>query len=176
MALKTCKECGKEISATAGRCPHCGASHDYGGYAIGLIITIILAIIVSQCAHAGELYSCTDRNGNSIVTDSPQDGMTNCTLKDSYDDPPPSKTNINKIRSEYSNRLDEIQRDRERASREARESSEAWDKKWAKERCESARKNEKMYRNEWRNAKSQFWTDYYKRELDEIEETCRKAR
>jgi len=31
MALKKCKECGKEISTGAGRCPHCGARHDYGG-------------------------------------------------------------------------------------------------------------------------------------------------
>jgi RNA polymerase subunit RPABC4/transcription elongation factor Spt4 len=42
MALKTCKECGKEISSGAGRCPYCGARHDYGGYAIGLIIVVVI--------------------------------------------------------------------------------------------------------------------------------------
>ena len=42
MALKTCKECVKEISSGAGRCPYCGARHDYGGYAIGLIIVVVI--------------------------------------------------------------------------------------------------------------------------------------
>lgn len=49
MALKTCKDCGKEISTSAGRCPYCGASHDYGGYAIGLIITVFI-LFIYMCA------------------------------------------------------------------------------------------------------------------------------
>lgn len=30
MAMITCKECGKEISSTAERCPHCGCKTRYG--------------------------------------------------------------------------------------------------------------------------------------------------
>jgi len=48
MALKICKDCGKEISSSAGRCPHCGARHDYGGYAIGMII-VVLILVIYQC-------------------------------------------------------------------------------------------------------------------------------
>jgi hypothetical protein len=42
-------------------------------------------------ANAGELYNCIDSDGNKIVTDSPQDGMKDCVLKDSYDAPPPKE-------------------------------------------------------------------------------------
>ena len=39
--------------------------------------------------NAGELYNCIDSDGNKIVTDNPQDGMKDCVLKESYDDPSP---------------------------------------------------------------------------------------
>jgi hypothetical protein len=39
-----------------------------------------------------ELYSCTDRDGNKIVTSAPQDGMTDCVLKDSDEDTTPKKS------------------------------------------------------------------------------------
>jgi hypothetical protein len=44
-----------------------------------LCILFTLAIYVN----AAELYICIDLEGNSIVTDSPQDGMSNCVLKES---------------------------------------------------------------------------------------------
>ena len=37
--------------------------------------------------NAGELYKCIDRDNNIVITDSPQDGMKECVLKDSSDDP-----------------------------------------------------------------------------------------
>jgi len=49
------------------------------------ILCIIFALITY--ANAGEIYNCIDRDGNSIVTDNPQDGMKNCVLKDSYSEP-----------------------------------------------------------------------------------------
>jgi preprotein translocase subunit SecF len=50
-----------------------------------LSLCVFFVLIIS--ANAGELYHCIDLNGNSIITDTPQDGMTNCVLKESYDDP-----------------------------------------------------------------------------------------
>jgi len=38
---------------------------------------------------AGKIYHCIDRNGNSTITDSPQDGMKNCVLMDSHRGPAP---------------------------------------------------------------------------------------
>jgi len=52
MAQKLCNDCGKTISASAGRCPHCGARHDYGSYAWAAVIAAILAfwlVVISQC-------------------------------------------------------------------------------------------------------------------------------
>jgi hypothetical protein len=43
---------------------------------------VFFALVVS--ANAGDFYLCIDRNGNSIATDSPQDGMRDCVLKESY--------------------------------------------------------------------------------------------
>ena len=52
--------------------------------------------ILFTSANAGELYKCIDSDGNKIVTDSPQDGMKDCVLKDSYEDPSPEEpTNEN---------------------------------------------------------------------------------
>jgi hypothetical protein len=48
-----------------------------------IILTLCFFIAFLNFANAGELYNCIDRNGNSIVTDNPQDGMKNCVLKDS---------------------------------------------------------------------------------------------
>lgn len=51
MAMIPCRDCGKMKSDSSGRCPHCGARHDYGGYAWLLVVSIIIAAIatVFQC-------------------------------------------------------------------------------------------------------------------------------
>jgi RNA polymerase subunit RPABC4/transcription elongation factor Spt4 len=49
MALKACKECGKEISTTAQVCPHCGkkkSSLGCGGIIVVLFIIAIIAGII----------------------------------------------------------------------------------------------------------------------------------
>ena len=46
------------------------------------ILCILFAFITST--NAGELFSCMDRDGSPVITSSPQDGMKNCVLKDSY--------------------------------------------------------------------------------------------
>jgi len=54
MALIPCRECGAMISRSAGRCPQCGARHDYGSYAWALLIAIGLAAsmaMVFQCGN-----------------------------------------------------------------------------------------------------------------------------
>ena len=48
-----------------------------------IIFTLCLFLALAISVNAEELYTCIDSNGNSIVTDSPQDGMKNCVLKDS---------------------------------------------------------------------------------------------
>jgi hypothetical protein len=52
-----------------------------------IAVCIFFTFIIS--ANAMELYSCIDKDGNKIVTSSPQDGMTNCVLKDSQEDDAP---------------------------------------------------------------------------------------
>jgi len=49
-----------------------------------LILGVFIAIITT--AHAGELYSCVDRDGNTMITDTPQPGMK-CELRDRLEEP-----------------------------------------------------------------------------------------
>lgn len=48
MALKPCKECGKEVSTTAASCPHCGKKNPNGSQSIagvGCLLIILLVVI-----------------------------------------------------------------------------------------------------------------------------------
>jgi hypothetical protein len=56
-----------------------------------IILTLCVFFAFIASAYAGKLYNCIDRDGNAISTDIPQDGMKNCVLKDSYEDPSPEK-------------------------------------------------------------------------------------
>lgn len=51
-----------------------------------IFISLCILFTFATVAHSGELYSCVDDNGNTVVTSIPQDGMKNCVLKDSYQD------------------------------------------------------------------------------------------
>jgi hypothetical protein len=57
-----------------------------------IIFILCVFIVFVTAAYAGELYKCVDRNGNSIITDSPQD-ESDCSIKDS-DEASSSKKNI----------------------------------------------------------------------------------
>jgi hypothetical protein len=49
MAMKTCKECGKEVSSSAKTCPNCGAKQGTGCIKIGFIafgVLVVLGVIV----------------------------------------------------------------------------------------------------------------------------------
>ena len=51
MALKPCKECGKDVSEHAKICPHCGIKDPMrGGFVRGLITLIALVFAVSCTA------------------------------------------------------------------------------------------------------------------------------
>jgi hypothetical protein len=56
-----------------------------------LILTLCILITFLNNANAGELYICSDENGNEIITTTPQDGMKDCVLKDSYEPVKPVK-------------------------------------------------------------------------------------
>ena len=42
MALKKCKECGKEVSSAAKVCPHCGKKYPTGGFTIPVKIVLTI--------------------------------------------------------------------------------------------------------------------------------------
>jgi RNA polymerase subunit RPABC4/transcription elongation factor Spt4 len=45
--MKTCKDCGKEISNTARRCPNCGAYHwSDGRIALAIFMGVFLLIFI----------------------------------------------------------------------------------------------------------------------------------
>jgi hypothetical protein len=54
MALKPCRECGKEVSDTATKCPHCGIDHPASAAAgcgaqmqrVGCALTLLVTVPV----------------------------------------------------------------------------------------------------------------------------------
>ncbi len=51
-----------------------------------IMLTLCVFTVLWTSANAAEMYRCLDSNGNQIITSAPQDGMTDCELKDSSDD------------------------------------------------------------------------------------------
>lgn len=51
-----------------------------------IILLLCFLYTLANTAFAGTLYTCTDLNGNLIITSNPQDGMTKCVSKDFSDD------------------------------------------------------------------------------------------
>jgi hypothetical protein len=61
MALKACRECGKEVSASAKQCPHCGVEHPANplgalggscqslGCALTLLVTVPIVLLLAFC-------------------------------------------------------------------------------------------------------------------------------
>lgn len=76
MALIKCKECKKELSSNAKKCPNCGEITEYGKQlnkkmmiAIFLFVIIIGAIIV--CDNTGLLKTCKEgdeKRGNTCIS------------------------------------------------------------------------------------------------------------
>ena len=92
------------------------------------IFIFFCLFIFCALANAGELYNCIDSGGNRIVTDSPQDGMKDCVLKDSYDDPSPKeraqqqkKSYNSKQKSQREKAEIESEKEKERAAGEQKE-------------------------------------------------------
>jgi hypothetical protein len=68
MAIKACRECGKEVSTQAGKCPHCGVSAPTMGKAAqsALGALFLLAIVgigfgVAQCSQSDQKTSVERR-------------------------------------------------------------------------------------------------------------------
>jgi LPS O-antigen subunit length determinant protein (WzzB/FepE family) len=72
-----------------------------------IILTLCIFFALVTTAYAGELYHCIGSNGKSIITDTPQDGMTKCVLKDSYDEPTPQERAQRQRQSKYQREAEE---------------------------------------------------------------------
>ena len=53
MALKKCKECGKEVSSTAKLCPHCGAPQPKQMGIGSVIILLFVGYVIYIAAQQG---------------------------------------------------------------------------------------------------------------------------
>lgn len=50
-----------------------------------IILTLFFLVLITASASAADVYNCTDANGNTVVTDTPAEGMKNCVLKDTIE-------------------------------------------------------------------------------------------
>ena len=70
-----------------------------------IVLTLCVFFAFINSTYAGELYNCIDGDGNAIVTDSPQDGMKNCVLNDSYRNQSPEEPTNEKAIVEKDNAI-----------------------------------------------------------------------
>jgi hypothetical protein len=76
VALKPCRECGKEVSTEAKQCPHCGVGHpttksvSSAGCAIGCLGVIVLAILIGVLSQGGNQGSQTQPAESSTCSSS----------------------------------------------------------------------------------------------------------
>jgi hypothetical protein len=83
MALKPCKECGKEVSTSAAACPHCGAPvkaaglSGCGSLVVGFGALVILAMMVKAC------------DGGDAPAPRADNASTSATPAAAYTPPPP---------------------------------------------------------------------------------------
>jgi len=75
--------------------------------------------------NAMQLYKCIDRDNNIVITDSPQDGMKDCVLKDSSDDPSPRESAQQQKKSYKSKQESQRKKAETEAERLAGEQEEA---------------------------------------------------
>jgi hypothetical protein len=54
------------------------------------ILTLCVFFALLTAANAGEMYKCVDRDGNTMISNYPRNGMK-CVLKESYTDPSPQE-------------------------------------------------------------------------------------
>ena len=54
------------------------------------ILTLCVFFTLLTAANAGEMYRCVDRDGNTMISEYPRNGMK-CVLKGSYRDPTPQE-------------------------------------------------------------------------------------
>jgi len=85
-----------------------------------VFVSFILFILASSI-YAGEFYNCIDRNGNSIITDSPQDGMKKCKLMESSEDEEQGRQERRTIRREVREEGRAIRREEREERRADRE-------------------------------------------------------
>jgi hypothetical protein len=71
-----------------------------------IILTLCVFFAFTNSTYAGEIYVCIDRDGNSIVTYNPQDGMKNCVLSDSYRELSPKEPTNEKAIVEKDNAIE----------------------------------------------------------------------
>jgi len=83
-------------------------------------------IIFFALTNAGELYKCIDRDNNIIITDTPQDGMTDCVLKASSDNSSPKEREKQQQKSykiKQESQREKTETEKERAAGEQEEAA-----------------------------------------------------
>jgi hypothetical protein len=69
-----------------------------------IIATLCVFIAFMPSTYAGELYKCIDSKGHPIITNAPQDGMTNCVPEGSDEDTSPKNITSQKGTGKNSDR------------------------------------------------------------------------
>lgn len=139
-------------------------------------------ILSSGSARTEEYYSWTDVDGNVHMGNAPAEmPKAGAKVKNhEYEEPSPAQRQYERRIQDYKNKrekaINDYQREREDARRDAEYRAAQREKEYYKSRCENARLSESRYRYNWRNARTDRETLYWKEQLDEIELICSKVK
>jgi hypothetical protein len=139
----------------------------------GIFCLLVLFVFVK--VHAGELYRWVDKDGNSIVSDTPPPEGVQIKGKDVYDQDAPAAVNAAKEeRKRNAREYDSQVYKRKSAERDHR--SIQREIKSAKDDLARAEETYKRYKKEYRNARTQRSTDYWKDMLNDQEREVEQKR
>lgn len=144
---------------------------------IRIIFIFCVLVFFAGGARAGEYYTWTDEDGVVHMSNTPvaEPAKKAPIKKHAFDEASPAARAQDKREQDHKYKRAGVQADYQRRLDEIREDSAKREREYNAQRCTDARKREREYRYNWRNAQTQSDTDYWKRRLDEIEETCKKA-
>lgn len=131
MSLIQCKDCGKEVSSQARRCPHCRADVQAGGIWTGGIIAFIFFILIMMYValngNAEEIYTWTDKKGQTHISNRPPRDPVKIVDRTAYQPDSPEEIAAFEARRKLIRQQNEIAERKSRAIEETRRAERRYD-------------------------------------------------
>jgi hypothetical protein len=138
---------------------------------IFIISCVFFALLTT--ANAGEMYRCVDRDGNSILSSYPLDGMK-CVLRGSYRDPSPKERAQEQRESQRIRERQEYQREVQGMQEEVQRSQDREKQAYDAQRKRTVDLERKRLEGKKDNSSSHFGRERFNKAVDKRKEELEK--